>query len=172
MRTLKFLGWLSVVIMLAIGAAFVMGGRLPPDHTATITGTVSAPQQKVWQLISDVSSQPNWRSGLKAITPLPPQGDAPCWAEVQSSMTMPLCADLTQPPTRRVVRIEDPKLPFGGTWTYELQPAGTSSTLVTITEHGTISPAIWRFMDHYVMGEDSQIKRYLADLTRAASQPA
>jgi uncharacterized protein YndB with AHSA1/START domain len=157
------------VIVLAIGAAFVVGGRLPVSHTAAVTDTIPASQQRVWEMITDVSSQPQWRTGLKAVTPLAPEGNASCWAEVQSGMTMPLCADSSEAPTRRVVRISDPKLPFGGTWTYELEPAGVDATKVTITEHGTTAPAIWRFMGHYFIGEDGQIKQYLGDLKKAAS---
>jgi Polyketide cyclase / dehydrase and lipid transport len=172
MRVLRFLGWLSIVIGLAIGLAAVMGSRLPAEHTTSLSETIAAPQQRVWQLITDVAAQPAWRTGLKAVTPLASAGSAPCWAEVQSSMTMPLCADVTEAPTCRVVRITDPKLPFGGTWTYELQPAGEKTTRLTITEHGTTGPAIWRFIEHYVTGEDGQIRQYLTDLKRAAAQAA
>jgi hypothetical protein len=172
MRVLRFLGWLSVVIVVAIAAAAVMGSRLPVEHTASVTDTVPASQQRVWQMITDVAAQPRWRTALKAVTLLAPEGNAPCWAEIQSSMTMPLCADVREEPTRQVVRIADPKLPFGGTWTYVLEPAGADSTKVTITEHGTTGPAMWRFVGHYFMGEDGSIKQYLSDLKRAAAQPS
>jgi uncharacterized protein YndB with AHSA1/START domain len=172
MRVLRILGWLSVAIALAIGVAAVMGSRLPARHTASVSDTIAAPQQRVWDLITDVAKQPNWRTGLKAVTTHAPEGGVPCWTEVQSSMTMPLCAEVSEAPTRRVVRISDPNLPFGGTWTYELAPLGANATKVTITEHGTTGPAIWRFFGHYVTGEDGQIKQYLADLKRAARQPS
>jgi hypothetical protein len=170
LRVLRFLGWLSVVIVIAIGSAAVMGSRLPVDHTAIAAETIPASQQRVWQLITNVTSQPKWRTGLKEVTPMAPKGDAPCWTEIQGSMTMPLCAEISEAPTRRVVRIADPKLPFGGTWTYLLEPAGADSTRVTIVEQGTTRPAMWRFVEHYVSGEDVQIRQYLADLKKAAAQ--
>jgi uncharacterized protein YndB with AHSA1/START domain len=170
MRVLRFLGWLSVVIVLAICTAIFMGSRLPVEHTASVADTIPASQQKVWGLITDPAAMPKWRTGLKAVTLLPPENGAPCWAEMQSSMVMPLCADVRVEPARQVVRIADPKLPFGGTWTYELEPAGESATKVTITERGTTGPAMWRFVGHYVMGEDGSIKQYLSDLKRAAGQ--
>jgi hypothetical protein len=170
MRLLRILGWLSVVIVLAICTAIFMGSRLPAEHTASVTDTIPASQQKVWGLITDVAAQPNWRTGLKAVTLLPSENGAQCWAEVQSSMTMPLCADMREEPTRQVVRIADPKLPFGGNWTYVLEPAGENATKITITERGTTGPAMWRFVGHYVMGEDGSIKQYLGDLKRVASQ--
>jgi hypothetical protein len=170
MRILRFLGWLSVVIVLAICTAIFMGSRLPAEHTASVTDTIPASQQKVWGLITDPAAMPKWRTGLKAVAMLPSENGAPCWAEVQSGMTMPLCADVREEPTRQVVRIADPKLPFGGTWTYELAPAGENATKVTITEHGTTGPAMWRFVGHYVMGEDGSIKQYLNDLKHAAER--
>jgi uncharacterized protein YndB with AHSA1/START domain len=168
MRVLRFLGWLSVMIVLAIGTALFMGSRLPVEHTASVTDTIPAPQQKVWTLITNPAAMPKWRTGLKAVTVLPSENGAQCWAEVQSSMTMALCADVREEPTRQVVRIADPKLPFGGTWTYVLEPMGENSTKVTITENGTTGPAMWRFVGHYVLGEDGSIKQYLSDLKRAA----
>jgi hypothetical protein len=170
MRVLRFLGWLSVVIVLLICSVIFAGSRLPEAHVASVTDTVPASQQRVWALITDPAAMPRWRTGLKAVSMLPSQNGAPCWAEVQSGMTMPLCADVREEPSKQVVRIADPKLPFGGTWTYVLEPAGENATRVTITENGTTGPALWRFVDHYVMHEDGQIKQYLADLKRAAGQ--
>jgi uncharacterized protein YndB with AHSA1/START domain len=170
MRVLRFLGWLSVVIVLALCTAMFMGSRLPVEHTASVTETIPASQQKVWGLITDPAAMPTWRTGLKAVTMLAPENGAQCWAEVQSGMTMPLCADVREEPSRQVVRIADPKLPFGGSWTYVLEPSGENATKVTITEHGTTGPAMWRFVGHYVIGEDGSIKQYLNDLKHAASQ--
>ena len=61
MRFLRFLGWLSVVIVLAIGTAIFVGSRLPAEHTASVTDTISASQQKVWGLITDPAAMPKWR---------------------------------------------------------------------------------------------------------------
>jgi hypothetical protein len=170
MRVLRFFGWLSVVIVLAIGLAIFLGSRVPVAHTVSVSETIPASQEKVWGLISDVASQPNWRTGLKAVQPLPSENGATCWAEVETGTTMPLCADVREAPVRQVVRIANPKLPFGGTWTYVLEPAGENSTKLTITENGTTGPAMWRFVDHYILHEDGEIKQYMGDLKRVASQ--
>jgi uncharacterized protein YndB with AHSA1/START domain len=170
MRVLRFLGWLSVLIVLVLCTAWFMGGRLPVEHTASVTETIPASQQRVWGLITDPAAMPKWRTGLKAVTMLPQENGAQCWAEVESGMTMALCADVREEPSRQVVRIADPKLPFGGNWTYELEPAGASATKVTITEHGTTGPAMWRFVGHYVLGEDGSIRQYLNDLKHAVNQ--
>ncbi len=134
---------------------------------------IPASQEKIWALITDVEAQPRWRTGLKAVEVLPAGPDGPCWREIQTSMAMPLCVTASDAPRRRVVRIADPKLPFGGDWTYELEPAGaatgTGATRVTITERGTTGPAMWRFFGHYLYGEDRSIRQYLEDMERAAA---
>jgi uncharacterized protein YndB with AHSA1/START domain len=164
MRILRFLGWLSVVIVIAFLVALVLGSRVPVAHTVSVSETIPASQEKVWELITDTASQPNWRTGLKAVSPLPSQNGATCWAEVTSGMTMPLCADVREAPVRQVVRIADPKLPFGGSWVYVLEPTGENATKLTITENGTTGPAMWRFVDHYILHEDGEIKQYMGDL--------
>jgi uncharacterized protein YndB with AHSA1/START domain len=167
MRILRFLGWLSVLIVLAFLGAIFVGSRIPAAHTVSVSDTIPASQEKVWGLITDTASMPQWRTGLKAVSALPSENGAVCWAEVTSGMTMPLCADVREAPVRQVVRIADPKLPFGGNWVYVLEPAGENATKVTITENGTTGPAMWRFVDHYILHEDGAIKTYLSDLKRA-----
>jgi hypothetical protein len=68
-----------------------------------------------------------------------------------------------QPPRRLVTRIADQSLPFGGTWTYELTPAG-SGTRLTITEHGTVFNPVFRFMSRFVFGHAATIERFLKDI--------
>jgi len=64
-----------------------------------------------------------------------------------------------------VTRIADPKLPFGGTWTYELSPAPERTSL-RITEDGEVRNPVLRFVSRFVLGHTATIDRYLADLGR------
>jgi hypothetical protein len=82
-------------------------------------------------------------------------------------MRMPLCEELSVPPSTRIVRITDPKLPFGGTWTYQLEPSGPNASRLTITENGTTGPALWRFLGHYLFHEDTMIRQYESDVQKA-----
>jgi hypothetical protein len=169
MRILKGFLILVVILLVALGVVYAMGSRLPNDHTTSASINLPASQTRVWQLITDVKAQAAWRSGLKAVEPWQGSAAEECWLEVQSGMKMPLCVEVTEPQKTRVVRIADKNLPFGGTWTYELEPSGPDQTKLTITERGTTGPAIWRFIGHYMMGEDSQIKTYESDLLKALS---
>ena len=62
-----------------------------------------------------------------------------------------------------VTRIADPHLPFGGTWTYEIAPTATGSSL-TITENGEIYNPVFRFIARYIQGYTATIDNYLKAL--------
>jgi uncharacterized protein YndB with AHSA1/START domain len=169
MRILKKLVSIIVVLLVAFGVMYAMGSALPTEHMTTIATDMPASQERVWQMITDVKAQPKWRTGLKSVEAWPSADGKECWLELQSGMKMPLCVDASNPPDKRVVRIADPGLPFGGTWTYELSPKSAGESTLSITERGTTGPAMWRFINHYVMGEDTQIKTYESDLKKALS---
>jgi hypothetical protein len=170
MRTLlKVLASLLAVVVFAVLVMFLLGSRLPHDHVAAVGITIDAPQGKVWSLMEDVDAQPSWRTGLKAVQPLPDDADGHrCWLEVQQGMKMPLCEVLVASPTTRIVAISDPNLSFGGSWTYTLTALTPTTTVLAITEHGTTGPALWRFLGHYVFGEDTMIRQYEKDIAKAA----
>ena len=170
MAVLRFLGYLSVVIVLGFLAIVFFGGRLPAEHTAVVSAVVPADPEHVWSLMTDFAGEPNWRSDLRVVEPLPTVDGKPCWREVYTSMSMPMCVEQMDRPKRMEVSSADPALPFNGFWTYQLEPASPGATRVTITEHGTTGPVVWRFMGRYLTGEDGQIKRYLGDLSGAVSR--
>ena len=64
------------------------------------------------------------------------------------------------------MRIADPELPFGGTWTYELKPEGTGTRLV-ITERGEVYNPIFRFMSRFVFSRTATMEKMVADLEKA-----
>jgi len=170
MRVLKVLGVLLVVVVCAVALMWFMGSRLPYAHTASSSIVIATPEAHTWQMIEDIHSQASWREGLLSVEDLPPENGHRCWTEVEKHMRMPMCEDVATAPTMRVVRIADPKLPFGGTWTYKLRPIGAGATLLNITEDGTTGPALYRFLGHYVYHEDTMIKQYEDELQKAAAK--
>ena len=167
MRILKVLVSVVVVLLVAFAVMYAMGSALPNDHVTTIAANMPASQERVWQVITDMKSQPKWRTGLKAVEPWPSSDGKECWLEVQNGMKMPLCADVSEAPSKRVVRIADASLPFSGTWTYELQPKSPTETTLSITERASTRTPMWKFVGHYVIGEDTAIKQFEGDLKKA-----
>jgi hypothetical protein len=62
-----------------------------------------------------------------------------------------------------VSRIADKKLPFGGTWTYELK-AADRGTALTIREDGEVYNPVFRFVSRYVFGHYATLDGYLKAL--------
>jgi len=69
------------------------------------------------------------------------------------------------PPRKLVNRIADSSLPFGGTWTFEIQPVADGATL-RITENGFVTNPVFRFVSRFVLGYTSEIEKYLRSLAK------
>jgi hypothetical protein len=147
----------SLLLLVAIVA--IVGVMLPQSHHATRRARFRQPPERIYILLS---GPPDWRTGVKASGALP---DGKWWEQDShgQKITFELVED--RPPTRRVVRIADKALPFGGTWTFEIAPEGGGSA-VRITEDGEIYNVIFRFVARFFMGYSSSIEGYLNDLGR------
>lgn len=170
---MRWLKWMSYTFLCLVGLLVLMviiGAFLPEQHSVSATVSLPASQDRVWHLMTDLETQPRWRTGLKSVAHLPEENGHPCWTEVQKHMRMPLCADLSVAPSTRIIRIADPSLPFGGNWNYQLQATGKNASRLTITENGTVGPALWRFLDRFLIHEDASIKQYEADLLREVTK--
>jgi len=98
------------------------------------------------------------------VEPLAPVNGQPSWREVDShGEAIPYAVVEAAPPKRLVTRIADPKLPFGGTWTFEIFPLPAGATL-RITENGEIYNVIYRFMARHMFGYRVTLDAYLKSL--------
>ena len=105
---------------------------------------------------------PKWRSDVEGIevTARTPRLQ---WRERGSNGTITYELQENDPPRRLVTRITDRTLPFGGTWTFTLEPSG-DGTKLTITENGEVYNPLFRVMSRFVFGHTATIDRYLLDL--------
>jgi hypothetical protein len=155
-----------VVLVLAMAG---VGALLPVRHVAMRTASIAAPVDTIWRMIDDVAAYPAWRSGVKRVELLAPVEGRPSFREHGKDGAITFVVDQADGPTKRVTRIADRSLPFGGSWTFDLRPAGVS-TEVTITENGEVYNVLFRFMSRYFFGHDATIKRYLSDLEGAVTR--
>jgi hypothetical protein len=156
--------WLAIVVglaALAIALVALVGSRLPRHHVAVRSVRLRQPVQAVWDVIADPLLGASWRGELRSVERLPDREGRLVWREIGrkgDALTLELVTD--EPPRRRVVRIADPSLPFGGTWTYELAPDG-DAVRVTITENGEVRNPVFRFLARFVFGHGGTIETYL-----------
>jgi uncharacterized protein YndB with AHSA1/START domain len=166
--------WFLVALGILAGCAAlvtIIGALLPRAHVASRTLRVPRTPAEVWALITDVAAFPTWRSGVTHVEMLPNRDGRPAWVEHLSNGPIPLETIDAQPPQRLVLRIADPKLPFGGTWTYIVSPLPEGASL-TITEDGFVSNVIFRFMSRFVFGHHSTIDVYLKNVAKKFGEKA
>jgi hypothetical protein len=157
------------VIFIAAGLALLaaivalIGATLPQDHSATRQARY---RQKPEAIYLTLAGPTDWRSDIKASGNLPDRDGRKQWWEQDShghKITYELVED--KMPSRRVTRIADQNLPYGGTWTIDIAPAPDGS-VVRITEDGQIHNVIFRFMARFAFGYTSSIEGRLRDLGR------
>jgi len=155
---------LLMVLGLVLMAIVAIGALLPKAHVARRKATLRQPPEAVWQAITNVDAFPQWRSEVKRVERADHDGRV-AWREIGTNGTITFEVVEAQPPARLVTRIADAKLPFGGTWTYELAPAAGGTTL-TITENGEVYNPLFRFVSRFIMGHHATMNAYLRALGR------
>lgn len=162
---------LGTLALLALVVA-VVGWSLPVKHRASRSATYPATPGAVYAAITKVEDFPAWRTGIRKVEVVEPVAGGRRFREFSGDGAILFIVEEAVPPTRLVTRIADHSLPFGGSWTYELAPAATGTSL-RITEDGEVYNPIFRFMSRFVFGHQATIDTYLTDLGRRfAMRPA
>jgi hypothetical protein len=161
--------WIAYVTGGLVGLVLVMalvGLALPREHVAARRTRLARPPADVWRALADLDAQTSWRRGLKRIEHV----DATRFREHsnQGAILFEIVEDA--PPARRVTRIADDKLPFGGRWIYELAPEG-DGTRLTITEDGFIKNPVFRFLAKTVFSTGATIEKLMIDLGAHLGSP-
>lgn len=161
---MKWLALAAGLAVLVVVAVALVGSRLPRHHVAVRSARLHQPLPAVWDAIADPLAGASWRGDLRSVERLPDREGRLVWKERGrrgDALTLELMAD--EPPRRRVVRIADPSLPFGGTWTYELATEG-DAVRVTITERGEVRNPVFRFLARFVFGHGGTMETFLEQL--------
>lgn len=153
------------VIALLVVVVIAVGYMLPQNHQASRERTFMVSPQRVFAAIATPSEYPRWRSDVKRVEMLPDEGGLPRFREVGSNGDILYQVEERVPDRRLVIRIADTTLPFGGSWTHEVTPAATGTSL-KITENGAVYNPIFRFMSRFVFGHHRTIETYLASLDK------
>ena len=159
------------VIALFMFLLYVLGKRLPEEHTASASVTLQQPQQVVWDTIADIAGHKNWVKGITNLERLPDRDGHPAWRQQMGRNSFVLVFSEVQPPTRMVGTIADDAQFFSGHWEYVLAPEA-GGTRVTLTERGRVALAIPRAMMEYQFGKDKYLKAHLRDLAAKFGEKA
>ena len=152
---------MGVVTLLAVAVA-MLGYTIPKGHVASQKAVFQAPPERIWELIT---GPPDWRPEVRSFEKLPPRDGRRAWSETDANGQKITYEELeAAPPRRLVTRIADEKLPFGGSWTYEITAAEGGRTTVRITENGEIYNVIFRVAAKYYFGYTATLEAYLKAL--------
>jgi uncharacterized protein YndB with AHSA1/START domain len=167
---MKWVLWIFVVLAGFLILITLIGWLLPKEHVATRQGRYRQPPEALWKAITDVDAMPSWREGLKSVKHLPDKNGLPAHLEITNMGEILMETVEMTPPRKLVNRIADPKLPFGGTWTFEITPTAEGSTL-HITENGFVTNPVFRVLSRFVFGYTGTIESYLKSLAKKFGEP-
>ncbi len=160
--------WFALALAVLLGLLllmFLIGLAIPRHHSAARQATYEQSPSALWAAITNVAEFQSWRGGLKKVEERQfPSGNRG-WVETTSFGELPLEVVESVPEEKLVLRIASEELPFGGTWSYVLEPAA-DGTRLTITEEGEIRTALFRFMARFLFGYHKTLEDYLEDLGR------
>ena len=164
--------WLLIalgVVVAVVVVVYVIGALMPVKHSASRAARFKQKPETVFAVITDWRAFPSWRPELKEVRERQGVDGRASWVEVSKEGEIAMEVIESDAPRKLVGRIADPdrKLPFGGTWTYVVEPAtGGDGCTLTITEDGEVYPPPFRFMSKYVFGHTATMEKYLKSLGR------
>lgn len=166
---MKIVLGIVVILIAVVGILALIGALLPRNHRASSRITLQKPIAEVWSAVRDLGALQGTWSELKSTRRLPDEAGREVWEQNAGGFDMRLIVEEATPPSRLVTRIDAaPDAAFGGTWTYELRPAG-GGTQLTVTEDGYVGNPIFRVMMK-VMGVHKTADGYLKALGTKLSE--
>ena len=152
-----FFGILFSAAMLAM----IIGQFLPEEHEATLSTEFEQPPAKLWSILTNYASYPDWRIDLHRVDLLSDMDGLHRWREFdQSKMDLTYTEVKVEKPRLLIIKIADENISFGGTWKMELTPSIKGCHL-KVTETGTIDSGFFRFIATYIFGFDSTIRSFV-----------
>ena len=139
---MRWVIWVVGSLAVIVAVVAIVGSMLPQQHTASRTARVALAPAALYPILVQMA---------------------------QASTDPPVRVERQEPPSLLVTRISDPKLPFGGSWTYRLEPAGTAASDLTITENGEVYNVIFRFMSRFVFGHHATMDAFIRELQAKAA---
>jgi len=117
-----------ILLILAATAELILlmaliGAFLPRTHQATRTALFNRKPSELYAVIHDFAAMPSWRSSLPGVELLPPRDGHACFREMSRHRPVTYIVLEDRAPEKMVTQIADEELPFGGTWTYEMNGA-------------------------------------------------
>ena len=152
----------GAVVLLVVGAVAI-GALLPKRHLVTRTARFKANPEKLFALIA---GNQDWRPDVKNCEMITDGGKEFQRETSKRGETILYELEESRPPLAIQRRIASENLPYGGSWSFELEP-GDGETRVRITEDGEVYNPFFRFVSRFVIGQTATLDAYLAAMGKA-----
>ena len=151
---------------LLVSVVVVIGLLLPTRHVASRSALIQADPERLFALISGSQA---WRPEIKSCELI--QKDGRHFQRETSRHGKTVLYELqgNRPPLAIERRIATENLPYGGKWSFTLEPVD-GGTKVRITEDGEVYNPVFRFVSRFVMGQTATLDAYLKALGKAVGQ--
>ena len=110
------------LLVAVVALVLIIGSVLPEKHTVTREARYRATPEQLFTLIRNVTDYPSWQKAVSKVEMLPDVDGKPRMRETNSGQAITYELSNIVPNQGMVSRIADAKLPFGGSWTYEIAP--------------------------------------------------
>ena len=170
--------WLLIVGGIIVGGlllVYVAGIFIPRNHVAAMSIDLNKDPATIWALISDFGNTTKWRHDISAVRMDAPVDGKVRFTESGSQGDVQFEVVSQHPPFRQSVRVVDDDQPFGGVWTWQLEPppgGAPQQARLTITEAGFIKSPMFRTMGKLFFSPTDTIQDYLTALAKALGESA
>ncbi len=155
------------VLLLLVAVVIAIGAMLPKRHVVARSAVFMASPERLFPLIA--GSQV-WRPDVKACELISADGGNQFQRETSKrGETILYELQQSRPPLAIQRRIATENLPYGGTWSFVLEPAN-GETRVRITEDGEVYNPAFRFVSKFVMGQTATLDAYLKAMGKAVGE--
>lgn len=145
----------------------MIGTLLPKRHVASRSATYRATPEQLFSLIAGTQT---WRPDVLSSEEVLGQDGKEFQRETSRRNETITYEILDRVPPKSIKRrIATRNLPYSGTWTYTLEPAGETTT-VRVTEDGEVSNPVFRLVSRFILGHTHSIDTYLQALAKATNQ--
>jgi hypothetical protein len=159
---LRYIVMIAGLLVIVVAMVVIGGVLLPKEHQVMREAAYRATPAQLFALIRNVNDYPSWQKSVSRVEALADVDGKPRFRETNSGMAITYELSNIVPDQGMVSTIVGEKLPFGGSWSYEIAagPAADATTL-RITENGVVYNPVYRFVSKFVMGHSATIDKYL-----------
>jgi uncharacterized protein YndB with AHSA1/START domain len=146
-----------------------LGYLLPAELRATKTTLIDAKPERVYEIVTDVEGQRQWRSEVRALK-VESNGDLKQWVEDHGGgLSVHVRETLKKPIESYAVEFEMPN-GLRGTWNGTFEPSSEERTKLTLTQTIVVENLLRRVVAYVVLNQDTLTDTYLGDLNRFAAK--